>query len=121
MRCSEFEELVRRALAELPDAFLDQLDNVDVLVRRWPTSRQRATNDLGPHETLLGLYEGIPQTDRAGYNLVLPDTITLFQGPIEEACETPQEIMDQVRATVVHEVAHHFGISDEELEEWDVA
>jgi len=121
MRRNEFEELVRRALVELPDTFIDQLDNVDVLVRRWPTSRQRTANGLGSNETLLGLYEGIPQTDRAGYNLVLPDTITLFQGPIEAAGETPQEIMDQVRATVVHEVAHHFGISDEELEEWGVA
>lgn len=118
LRRREFEELVRQAVTALPDEFLSNMDNVDVLVRRWPTRSQLTANGLGQDETLLGLYEGIPLTERAGYNMAVPDTITIFQGPIEQACQTPQEVVRQVQETVVHEVAHHFGISDAQLERW---
>nr|ABZ09355.1 putative domain of unknown function (DUF1025) [uncultured marine microorganism HF4000_APKG7H23] len=121
MRQREFEELVRWALEELPEEFLSHIDNVDVLVLDWPTQRQIRANGLGPGDTLFGLYEGVPLTERSGYNLVPPDTITIFQRPIEAACRTPEEIVTQVHHTVVHEFAHHFGISDEQLEEWGVA
>ena len=121
MRRRDFEELVRQAVEALPGDFLRHMDNVDVLARRWPTRTQLADGGVGPDETLLGLYQGIPLTDRAGYNMVLPDTITIFQGPIEAACSTPREIVQQVQETVVHEFAHHFGISDEELHDWGVA
>ena len=121
MRRRKFEELVRQALEALPEEFLRRIDNVDVLVRPWPTPEQLAANGVPSDETLYGLYEGVPLTDRAGYNMVLPDTITIFQRPIEADCVTPEKIMEEVRGTVVHEFAHHFGISDEELEEWGVA
>ena len=121
LRTREFEELVRQAVTALPDEFLSNLDNVDVLVRRWPTRSQLDANGLGPDETLLGLYEGVPLTERAGYNMVVPDTITIFQGPIEQMCGTPHEVVQQVQETVVHEVAHHFGISDAQLEAWGLA
>jgi predicted Zn-dependent protease with MMP-like domain len=121
MRHEDFEELVRQAFDALPGEFLRRLDNVDVLVRDWPTEEQLEANHVGPDERLFGLYEGVPLTDRDGYNMVLPDTITIFQGPIEQACGSPREMVDEVHHTVVHEFAHHFGISDEDLEGWGVA
>ena len=121
MRRRQFEELVRRAVEEIPDEFLAIMQNVDVQVRRQPTKRQIRTARVDPGETLLGLYEGVPLTDRDGYNMALPDVITIFQWPIEEMCSSEEEVVEQVRATVVHEVAHHFGITDVELEAWGVA
>ena len=113
----KFEELVRQAFESLPDQILVRIDNVDVVVSDYPSREQRRANNLAPGETLYGLYEGIPQTDREGYGFVMPDKITIFQRPIEEACEDDGEIVEQVQVTVVHEVAHHFGISDETLHE----
>jgi predicted Zn-dependent protease with MMP-like domain len=120
MKQREFEELVRQAVEALPDFFLDIMVNVDVQVRRRPTKRQLSRTKLEQGESLLGLYEGIPLTQRVEYNLVEPDIITVFKEPIEEACATPDEVREQVRQTVVHEVAHFFGITDPELEAWGV-
>ena len=119
MRKSDFEELVRRAVEEIPDEFLAIMQNVDVQVRRNPTRRQLRHTPRG--ETLLGLYEGVPLTERYDYNMTLPDVVTIFQAPIEALCSTPEEIMQEVRDTVIHEVAHYFGITDVELESWGVA
>ena len=121
MRAHDFEALVRNALAGLPPAFLDRLDNVDVLVETWPSPDQMANVGLNEDDLLYGLYEGVPLTEREGYNLALPDRIIIFQGPIEEDCNTADEVVEQVRDTVVHEVAHYFGISDAQLDEWGVA
>ena len=99
----------------MPDRFLKRLDNVDVVVEGRPSRDQRLINNLAPHETLFGLYEGIPQIDREGYGFVMPDKITIFQRPIEEFCSDAEEIVEQVQLTVIHEVAHHFGISDDAL------
>ena len=99
----------------MPDRFLERLDNVDVVVESRPSRDQRLINNLAPHETLFGLYEGIPQIDREGYGFVMPDKITIFQRPIEEFCSDAEEIVEQVQLTVIHEVAHHFGISDDAL------
>ena len=122
MRRQAFEELVRNALEALPAYFLDIMYNVDVQVRRWPTRRQIREADLDPEETLLGLYAGVPLTERlSDNNMVPPDIITIFQGPIEEICTTLDEVKGQVRDTVVHEVAHYFGITDAELHDWGVA
>jgi predicted Zn-dependent protease with MMP-like domain len=113
-----FEELVAQALAELPDQFRRRLDNVDVVVETWPSRRQLARFNLGPSGTLLGLYEGVPQSKRTrAYGLVPPDRITIFQGPIEAICKTPQAIQKKVREVVIHEIAHHFGIGDGRLKE----
>ncbi len=113
----EFEELVRQAFESLPEEILVQIDNVDVVVNDYPSREHRRSNNLAPNETLYGLYEGIPQTDREGYGFVMPDKITIFQRPIEEACKDDADVVEQVRVTVVHEIAHHFGISDEALHE----
>ena len=121
MQKRKFEEVVRKAIDEIPNEFLTIMENVDVQVRPRPTKRQLSGADLEGDETLLGLYVGIPITDRSDYNMVLPDVITIFQGPIEEICETDAEVQEEVRKTIVHEVAHYFGITDSELQDWGVA
>lgn len=113
-----FEALVAEALDSLPIDIRRLLDNVEVTVASAPSPAMLARLGLGPGRSLFGLYEGIPKTKRTGqYNLVLPDKITIFQKPIERACRTPAAIRTQVRATVIHELGHHFGLSDERLRE----
>ncbi len=117
MNRGKFERLVRRAIESLPDRFLERLDNVDVVVEDAPSSEQAQEHGLAAGETLFGLYEGTPQVDRIEYSFAVPDKITIFQGGIEEFCRNEREIVEQVRLTVVHEIAHHFGISDDALHE----
>jgi predicted Zn-dependent protease with MMP-like domain len=113
-----FEELVRRALDGLPDEIAARIDNVDVEVQDWPTSAQLASARVGRGATLLGLYQGIPLTKRSsGYGMVPPDRIIIFQGPLETIARDEDDLIERARATVVHEVAHHFGISDARLRE----
>lgn len=116
---SRFEELVVEAIDELPDDILAILDNVEIVVADAPTAHQLdEAGDLDAGEMLLGLYEGIPLTDRTGgYGLVLPDKITLFQGALESICPDEETLRNEVRVTVIHELAHHFGISDRRLRE----
>lgn len=116
---SRFEKLVAEALDDLPPFFQDKLNNVEVLVQSWPTPHDLRSVGLERGYMLLGLYEGVPLTERTqGYNLVTPDTVTLFQGPIElVAGSDPERIREQVKRTVVHEMAHHFGIDDDRLHE----
>lgn len=121
MRKSRFEALVRDAVNALPPYFLEIMTNVDFHVRRWPLKRQIQAANLEANETLMGLYEGIPLTLDLGGNMAPPDIITIFQGPIEETCQSDTEIREEVRLTVIHEVAHHFGISDAELYDWGLA
>lgn len=118
MAPADFETLVAQALESLPEEIARYLDNVDVIVEWAPSPEQLRRVGLQPPQTLLGLYEGVPLTQRtSNYGLVLPDHITIFQQPIEQLCRTPQQIRAQVRRTVIHEIAHHFGISDERLHE----
>ena len=117
MQRSRFLRLVRRALDGLPSPYADWLANVDVVVERWPQRHQLRDAGLAADELLFGLYEGIPLTERSSdYGMVLPDKVTIFQEPLEHACSTDAELIAEVRDTVLHELAHHFGISDEELE-----
>jgi predicted Zn-dependent protease with MMP-like domain len=115
----EFERLVAEALDDLPPFFQARMVNVEVLIQLWPTHSDLRRAGLPAGHMLLGLYSGIPLTERnQGYNLVPPDTITLFQGTIERAAgDDPARVRIQVRRTVIHELAHHFGISDERLRE----
>lgn len=114
----EFEQLVIEALDGLPPGVARMMDNVEVTVAGWPSPALLRRVGLGAGDTLFGLYEGVPQTERTShYGLVLPDKITIFQGPIERIRRTPEAIREQVRRTVIHELAHHFGISDERLRE----
>jgi predicted Zn-dependent protease with MMP-like domain len=116
MTRSEFERLVRQALEQIPEEIRVRLENVDIAVDAWPTKEQLAGSDLEDGEYLLGLYEGIPLTERYGYDMVLPDKITLFQEPIEAICSSKEEMVEEIKRTVVHEVAHYFGIDDDKLE-----
>jgi predicted Zn-dependent protease with MMP-like domain len=114
MEKQRFEELVARAIEGLPQEFLDQMDNVDVVVQDSPSRRQLARTGRGM--TLLGLYEGVPHTSRTrGYNMTLPDRIVIFQKPIEARCRTEREIAVEVQRVVEHEIAHHFGLDDDLL------
>ena len=118
MNRESFESLVDKALDSLPPEFAERLDNVAIMVGDYPSRQQRSTSHLEPNSTLLGLYEGIPLTERDhGYGMVLPDRITIFQKPIESICRTDDEIVEEVRKVVLHEIAHHFGISDARLDE----
>jgi predicted Zn-dependent protease with MMP-like domain len=121
---SQFETLVGEALDDLPPFFQAHMDNVVVLVEPQPSRRLLREMRVPPGETLLGLYRGIPLTERGqGYNLTPPDTITLFQLPIERAAAEWEEgeyldcVREEVRQTVIHEIAHHFGIDDDRLVE----
>ncbi len=116
-----FADIVRQVVESLPETFLERLDNVDVVVEHYPTTEQLRANGLSEPETLLGLYEGLPLTEREAYGMAVPDKITLFHGPIESICENLDQLIDQIRTTVVHEVAHHFGINDQALSEIGLA
>ena len=112
----EFEKLVREGLSAIPEKFVRMLKNVAVVIAEEPTREQREVAELEENETLLGLYEGIPQVKRdGGYFGVLPDKITIFKKPILEAAETPEEIREIVKDTVWHEIAHHFGMEEDEV------
>ncbi len=115
-----FEELVRQAVATLPEEIAERMSNVDVEVQEQPTERQLRSLGVPSGRTLLGLYQGIPLTRRtSGYNLVSPDRIIIFQRPLELTSRGDDDLVKRVRDTVVHEIAHHFGISDERLQEME--
>ena len=117
MERSEFEELVRRALQQLPEEVRRHMENVDLVVEDNPTSEQLASSMMEDGEYLLGLYEGLPLTEREDYGMVLPDKISIFQDSIEAVCGNKDEIVQEVRDTVIHEIAHHFGLDDAILDE----
>jgi predicted Zn-dependent protease with MMP-like domain len=109
---------VDKAVKSLPQEFLEHMDNVDVVVDDQPTPNQLRKYRLKANQTLLGLYEGVPQTRRgSNYGMVLPDKITIFQKTIEAKCRNDEEILTEIEHVVKHEIAHHFGISDARLRE----
>jgi predicted Zn-dependent protease with MMP-like domain len=118
METERFEQLVAQAVENLPQQIKDSLENIDIIVADEPTHEQLSRKELGRNQTLLGLYEGIPLTKRTyGYTGVMPDKITIFQKPIEALCRNDVQIIKEVQHVVRHEIAHHFGISDDRLEE----
>jgi predicted Zn-dependent protease with MMP-like domain len=106
---AEFDALVTQAIDDIPESLLEMIDNCVILVE----------DDPPPSDPdLLGLYDGVPLTERGeGYGAVLPDRILIFRRPILAQCETVEDVVDEVRITVVHEIAHHFGIDDDRLHE----
>jgi len=112
-----FERLVERALAGIPDPFRAALAEVAIVVDDEPSPQQRRENSLGADETLYGLYEGVPRTEYGADWLAAPNRITLFRLPLEEDFADPADLANEVRITVIHELAHHLGIDDERLDE----
>ncbi|MBC7236014.1 MAG: metallopeptidase family protein [Chloroflexi bacterium] len=111
-----FAALVARALDELPVWVRERMDNVAVLVAPWPTRDQLRAARLRGRGTLLGLYEGVPLTRRGrGYTLQPPDRITLFQRPLEHLARDEAELIALVQRTVIHEIGHHFGLEEKDL------
>lgn len=108
-----FEQLVSEALDSLPEEFARQMSNVEVVVEDEPPAEYMRGLPRG--HTLLGHYHGIPLTSRARYDGALPDKISIYRGPITRLFRTPEAIRDQVRKTVIHEIAHHFGFGEDEM------
>jgi predicted Zn-dependent protease with MMP-like domain len=118
MERERFEQLVAQAVESLPQEFKDKLENVAVVVQYWPTGRQLYSVGLRKRDQLLGLYEGVPMTAFGReHATVLPDKITIFQKPIELAYRSEGRILRGIEETVRHEIAHHFGISDERIQD----
>lgn len=115
MDSASFEQLVVEALDSLPDDFARLLANVEVIVARRPSREQRRSVGIKPWQTLYGMYDGVPLTERSGAMLALPDTIVIFQDALVRDFRTAAELREQVRRTLLHEIAHVFGISDERL------
>ena len=117
MNRREFEALVDPALRRLPRAFRDKLANIAVVVEDWADDETLRELDIEPPDTLYGLYRGIDLTHRdTSYGNVLPDTIHIYQGPIEEDCADAAEMAELVRDTVIHEIGHYFGLDDDTME-----
>ena len=113
---AHFRKLVREAIATIPGPLLERVHNVAIVIERRPSVADRKAARVRRGDTLLGLYHGIPLTERGEYyNLVLPDKISIYQEPIEEMCDDDEAVREQVRRTVLHEIGHYFGISDDRL------
>ena len=115
-----FGELVADAVDSLPEEFLERMENVELFIETWPSHDDLEEAGLTSRDkrSLLGLYHGVPLTQRGAFYSALPDRITIFQRPIELAAgEDEEEIRREVRETVIHEIAHYYGISDERLDE----
>lgn len=115
---NEFNSLVEQALAELPPPFDEYVEEVAIEIRDRPSPQQLTGVGLDKGELLLGLYHGHPRTERhVDAGPALPDIIYIFQYNIERACESRQDLVRQVRTTVLHEIGHHFGMSEEHLDD----
>ena len=118
MEDNKFQKIIRKALLNLPKEFAEKLENVSVVIADYPKHEHLETLKLkGKKGLLLGLYEGIPQVKRRGYGIggALPDKITIFKIPILMVSKTLGELKQNVRDTVVHELGHHFGMSEEQI------
>jgi len=117
---ASFERLVDRALAAIPSPFREYLSEVAIVLEDEPSEEQLEENGLGPDETLYGLYEGVPRTEWAADSALVPNRISLFRWPLQEDFPDPDDLAEEVRVTVIHELAHHLGIDDERLDELGV-
>ena len=117
---ARFEVLVSRALDRLPEEFHAHMENVSVMIADEPDRETLAAMGMDPddpEDTLFGLYEGVPLVDRGFGDVLLPDTITIFRRPLLEWAESEEEVIEEVRITVLHEIGHFFGLDEDRLEE----
>lgn len=112
-----FDNLITRAMDELPQEYITGLDNVAIVYADEPTEEQRQKMKLDNQHLLLGLYEGIPLTQRGnGYTFVLPDKITLFKKPLLAVSHTPEEFFERIKRTLWHEIAHFYGLNHDRID-----
>jgi predicted Zn-dependent protease with MMP-like domain len=115
---AEFEKLVAQAAESLPEHFLRRLENVDVVVEDEPTAEDLELAGVERDGMLLGLYHGVPQSQRGPwYGNILPDRIVIYQRPIEAVARDRREIRKEIRITLMHEIGHHFGLAEDDLAE----
>lgn len=118
MTKDRFTRLVEETLRDIPHQFREAMKNVAVVVEDEPSPELLEEMEMEPDDTLFGLYQGIPLTERdSHYGNTLPDRISIYQRPIEEACEDDEDIRLCIAETVIHEFGHYFGLSEEEIEE----
>lgn len=118
MTTEQFRRLVSEAMDTIPREFRDRLDNIAIVVEDEPPEDLLEEMEIEPPDTLFGLYQGTPLPERQwAHGNVLPDRITLFKGPIEDCCETDEDVVTEIGETLIHEVGHYFGMSEEEIEE----
>ena len=118
MTRAEFQQLVRDAVRLVPPRFRREISNLALIVEDEPSPELLAEMGIEPPDSLYGLYQGIPLTERSwGHGNALPDRITIYQRPIEEDCEDEEEIRDVIGETLIHEVGHYFGLSEAQIEE----
>ena len=116
MTVAEFERVVSEALDSLPKRFADLVENVVITVEDEPTDDDLgAEDDADAGSELLGIYRGVPLTERTQYEPELPDEIVVFRGPINRIARTRSEAVHEVRETVIHELGHYFGLDDDEM------
>lgn len=113
---AEFDALISRAMDELPQEYITGLDNVAIVMADEPTEEQKIKMKLRENTILLGLYEGIPLVQRgAGYTFVLPDKITLFKHSIMRVVNNDEELFEQIKRTLWHEIAHYYGLDHSQM------
>jgi predicted Zn-dependent protease with MMP-like domain len=118
MTRDRFRRLVADAVASIPHEFRQRLQNVAIVVEDEPPAEILADMGIEPPDTLFGLYQGVPLTERRwDHGNTLPDRISLYQFPIEDVCETDDDVVTEIGETLIHEVGHFFGLSEEEIEE----
>jgi predicted Zn-dependent protease with MMP-like domain len=118
MRKKRFERLVEDAVGSIPKRFRDAVHNLAIVIEDEPPEDVLADMEIEPPDTLFGLYQGTPLPERvSSYGNTLPDRITLYQGPIEDSCETDDEIIQCIGETLIHELGHYFGLSEQEIED----
>lgn len=116
MTDSEFNDLITKAMNELPQEYIKGLDNVAIVMADEPTEEQLRQAEVGDGRALLGLYEGIPLTKRgSNYNFVLPDKITLFKNSILNTTHNDAELFEQIKRTIWHEIAHYYGLDHDRI------
>ena len=113
-RHDRFDRLVDRAVATIPEPFRSALDGIALVIADEPTPEQLRENGMRPDETLYGLYEGVPLDEWGGDGVPVPTRILVFRLPLEEDYPDPEDLADEVRITILHELAHHLGIEDED-------
>ncbi len=113
----EFQRLIDEALGELPGDHVKNIKNVAILYEEDPTPEQRLKAELQPNQTLLGLYEGVPLSQRQGTTRVFPDKITLFRGPLSRRAGTADQLKEEIKHTLWHEIAHYYGLDHDRIHE----